>query len=112
LGKVLPDGEQRLLRRVLGKVEVTQDPARHGKEPIGDLGGNEGVRPLVAVLGSDYEIGIHASPQVGIGFVRCRSHGMGESGHRNCHSSGMAQPAPCQRHHGLYEQAYRSVASP
>ena len=51
LREVLPDGEQRLLRRVLGEIEVAQDPARHGKEPIGDLGGDEGVRLLVTVAG-------------------------------------------------------------
>jgi hypothetical protein len=44
--KLLPDGEQRLLRRVLGEVDVAQDPARHGKKPIRDLGANEGECPL------------------------------------------------------------------
>src|SRR6476661_9408236 len=37
LREVLPGREQRLLRRVLGEVHVAQDPARHGKKPIGDL---------------------------------------------------------------------------
>src|SRR4029079_7737999 len=60
LREVLPDGHQRLLRRVLGEVEVAQDPARHGEVPIGDLGGDTGVCRLVATLGSDHEIGIHA----------------------------------------------------
>ena len=61
LRKVPPDREQRLLRRILGEVEVAQDPARHGKVPIGDLGRKEGVRLLVTSLSSDHEIGIHAS---------------------------------------------------
>ena len=59
LRKVLPDGEQRLLRRVLGDIEVAQDPARHGQEPIGDLGGKDRVRLLVTALGPDHEIGVH-----------------------------------------------------
>ena len=61
LREVPPDAQQRLLRRILGEVEVAQDPARHGKEPIRDLGGKEGVRLLVTSLSSDHEIGIHAS---------------------------------------------------
>jgi hypothetical protein len=60
LREVLPDGQQRLLRGVLGQIEVEQDPARHGKESTGDLGGNQGVGPGVTALGSDHESGIHA----------------------------------------------------
>src|SRR5207245_4900207 len=60
-GKVLPDGEQRLLRRVLGEVDVAQDPARDGKESIRDPGGNQPEGRLVTVLGEDHEVGIHAS---------------------------------------------------
>ena len=59
LRKVLPDAQQRLLRRVLGKIEVAQDPARHGQVPIRDPGGKVGECPLVSVLSSDHEIGIH-----------------------------------------------------
>lgn len=58
LWKVLPNAQQRLLRCVLGKVEVAQDPARHGQVLIRDLGGEVGKRRLVSVLSSDHEIGI------------------------------------------------------
>ena len=78
LREVLPDGEQRLLRRVLGEVDVAQDPARHGEEPVGDLRGDEGVGPLVAVLGPDHEVDFHASSACRHRSVRCRSQGMGE----------------------------------
>ena len=78
LRKVLPDAQQRLLRRILGKVEVAQDPARHGQVPIRDPGGKVGKCPLVSVLGLDHEIGIHApSASVDIGRAVCRPHGMG-----------------------------------
>jgi hypothetical protein len=43
LRDVLPDRNQRLLGRVLGKVQVAQDPARHGKEVIADLSGDLGI---------------------------------------------------------------------
>ena len=69
-------GQQRLLRRVLGEVEVAQDPARHGQEPIGDPGGKDGDASLSpAELGSRDR---YPSPfrMNGIGSVRC-SHGMG-----------------------------------
>ena len=59
LREVLPDGQQRLLRRVLGEVDVAQDPARHGEEPIREPGGKEGIRLPVTSLGSSHEIGIH-----------------------------------------------------
>ena len=61
----------------LGEVDVAQDPARHGEEPIGDLGGEDGVCLLVTVLGSDHEIGIHALPPDDIAPVRRRLSGMG-----------------------------------
>ena len=69
LREVLPDGEQRLLRRVLGEVHVTQDPACHGKEPIGDVAGKEGVCLLVTALGPDHDVGIHATSAHDIGIV-------------------------------------------
>jgi hypothetical protein len=60
LREALPDRQQRLLCRILGEIDVAQDPARHGKEPIGGPGRQEGVRPLVTVLCSNHEVGIHA----------------------------------------------------
>ena len=61
LGEVTPDGEQRLLRRVLGEFDVAQDPVRHRMEPVahGDGEAREGL--FVAVLCACHEIGIHAS---------------------------------------------------
>jgi hypothetical protein len=58
--KIPPDAQQCLLRRILGKVEITQDPARHGQEPIGQCGSKARKCLLVAVLCRNHEIGIHA----------------------------------------------------
>ncbi len=80
LRKVPPDAQQRLLRRILGEVEVAQDPARHGKVPIGDLGRKEGVRLLVTSLSSDHEIGIHASSALMASVQTDASYGMGGVG--------------------------------
>ena len=64
--------QQRLLQGILGEVEVTQDPARHGEVSIRDPGGKVGVRLLVTSLGSDHEIGIHRPlPHGRIGSDRC-----------------------------------------
>ena len=71
LRKVLPDAQQRLLRRILGEVEVAQDPARHGKVPIGDLGRKEGVRLLVTSLSSITRSVSMPLPHDGIGSDRC-----------------------------------------
>ena len=60
LRKVPPDAQQRLLRRILGKAEVAQDPVRRGKEPIGPRGSEGRECPLVAVLREFHEIGVHA----------------------------------------------------
>ena len=67
LRKVPPDGQQRLLRRVLGEVDVAQDPVRHRVEPVagGDGEAREGL--LVTVLCPDHEIGIHALPPMSAG---------------------------------------------
>ena len=62
LRKVLPDGEQRLLRRVLGEVEVAQDPVRDRVESVadGDSEAREGL--LITALRPSDQIGIHALP--------------------------------------------------
>jgi hypothetical protein len=60
LRKVPPDAQQRLLRRILGKAEVAQNPVRRGQEPIGSRSGEGRERPFVAVLCQFHEIGVHA----------------------------------------------------
>ena len=62
LRKVPPDGEQRLLRRVLGEVDVAQDPVRHRVESVarGDGEAREGL--LVTVLRPSDQLGIHVLP--------------------------------------------------
>ena len=45
LGKVLPDAQQRPLRRVLGKLDVAQDPVRHRMETVVDGHGEARERP-------------------------------------------------------------------
>ena len=59
LREVLPDAQQRLLRRILGEVDDAQDPARHCEEPVRNSEGKVGIRRLVTSLGSNHEIGIH-----------------------------------------------------
>src|SRR4029079_8535089 len=60
LGKVSPDVQQRLLRRVLGEADVAQGPVRHGKEPRTEPGGEAGEGLAVTALRSFHQIGIHA----------------------------------------------------
>ena len=62
LREVAPDGEQRLLRRVLGEIEVAQNSVRDRVEPIPDGNGKAREGLFVAALRSSHEIGIHASP--------------------------------------------------
>ena len=59
LGKVPPDREQRLLRRVLGEIGVAQDPVRHRVESVagGDGEAREGL--FVAALRPPDQLGIH-----------------------------------------------------
>ena len=61
LRKIPPDGQQRLLRRVLGEVEVAQNSMRDRMEPIAHGHGEAREGLLVAVLRANHEIGIHAS---------------------------------------------------
>ncbi len=60
LGKVSPDGQQRLLRRILGEVGVAQDPVRHRVEPVADGDGEAREGLLVTALRPDHQIGVHA----------------------------------------------------
>ncbi len=62
LRKVLPDGQQRLLRRILGEIDVAQDPVRHRVEPATDGDGEAREGLFVTVLGADHEIGVHVHP--------------------------------------------------
>jgi hypothetical protein len=77
LRKVPPDGEQRLLRRVLGNVDVAQDPERHRVESVahGDGEAREGL--LVAALRPCDQIGIHVASAVPVPDEFGHSHGMG-----------------------------------
>jgi hypothetical protein len=87
LRKVLPDGEQRLLRRVLGEVDVAQDPVRHRMETVAARHGEACKCPFVAMLRPCHEIGIHASSARVHRFRSAHSHGMGRQGGRVTQSS-------------------------
>ena len=63
--KVPPDGEQRLLRRVLGEVGVAQDPARHRVETVAHGNGEAREGPFVAVLCETHQLRIHPHPSLG-----------------------------------------------
>ena len=68
---------QRLLGRVLGEIEVAQDPARDGEEPRRDGGGHQAEGLSVAVLGPFHELGIHALIRNGGDGTSDASYGMG-----------------------------------
>src|SRR5215203_3473988 len=77
LREVPPDGEQGLLRRVLGEVDVAQDPVRHGMEAVahGDSEAREGL--LIAALRPDHQVGVHASPIGSAAGATPTSYGQG-----------------------------------
>jgi hypothetical protein len=58
LRRVLPDGEQRLLRRVFGEVLARRIRARDTEEPIGDRTGKQANGQLVAALSSTRSVSI------------------------------------------------------
>lgn len=60
LGKVSPDAQQRLLRRILGESDVAQNPVRHGKEPITEPGSEAREGLTFSAPRSFHEIDIHA----------------------------------------------------
>src|SRR5947199_6451444 len=61
LRKVLPDVQQRLLRRVLGEVGVAQNPVRHRMEPATDGHSKARECPFVAVLRPYHKTGVHTT---------------------------------------------------
>src|SRR4029078_12552541 len=65
LAEVLPDVQQSLLRRVLGEVDVAQEPVGHREKPIREGMDQVGKRLLIAALCTSHEIGVHAPPQGG-----------------------------------------------
>jgi hypothetical protein len=77
LRQVPPDGQQRLLRRILGKIGVAQNSLRHRVESVarGDGKAREGL--LVTVLGPSDQIGIHVSSAESDPVDPGRSYGMG-----------------------------------
>ena len=62
LRKVSPDGQQRLLRRIFGKVGVTQDPVRYRVEAVADGDGEAREGLLVTLLRPSDQLGIHVRP--------------------------------------------------
>ena len=83
--------EQRLLRRVLGEVDVAQDPVRHRVEPVarGDGEAREGL--LVTVLRPSDEIGIHVFRRLAARSCRAFT-GMGAVDDGLTHSSRRPRP--------------------
>ena len=60
LREVSPDGQQRLLRGVLGKIQVAQNSMRNRVEPIASCHGEAREGLFVATLCSSYQIGVHS----------------------------------------------------
>ena len=92
LREVTPDGQQRLLRGVLGEIEVAQNSMRHRVEPIARGHGKACEGLFVATLCSSHEIGVHALFRGGPVFARStRSLDMGASAKGRTQSSSDAQ---------------------
>ena len=88
LRKVPPDGQQRLLRRILGKVGVAQDPVRHRVETVADGDGEAREGLLVSALRPSDQLGIHVTSAVWAPGRSGRLHGMGAVQVRATQSSG------------------------
>ena len=102
LRKVPPDGQQRLLRRVLGEVGVAQDPVRHRVESVahGDGEAREGL--LVAVLRPSDQLGIHALPPLAARSIRALTrYGRVDAAGDSIFASAAAVPAD----HGRVDRA-------
>ena len=71
LWEVSPDGEQRLLRRIVGEVGVAKDPVSDGMQPVTDDDGKARERPFVTVLRLHDQLGgFHAAPVMSARPVR------------------------------------------
>ena len=82
LRKVAPDAQQRLLRRILGEVDVAQDPVRDGEEPVAHADSKERECLFVALLRPGHETRIHPFPSCGARFDAL-SQGYGGRGPAN-----------------------------
>jgi hypothetical protein len=82
LGKVAPDVDQGLLRRILGAVDVTQDPVRDGEEPVAHAHGQQREGLFIATLRTGHETRIHPTPHVGA-RIDVLSQGYGGRGAAN-----------------------------
>jgi len=98
LRKVPPDGEQRLLRRVLGEVGVAQDPVRHRVEAVARADGEAREGLLVTVLRPSDQLGIHARSALAAPDQVGHSQGMGAIHVRvtqsSCDAAGSAADGP------------------
>ena len=69
LWQISPDGQQRLLRRVLGQIRVAQDPVRHCMEAVTDGDGEAREGLLVSSLRAGHQLEVHVAPTGGAGFA-------------------------------------------
>lgn len=60
--QIAPDGQQRVLRRVLREVDFSQDPVRDRVQAASDGDGEAREGLLVTLLRANDQLGIHASP--------------------------------------------------
>ena len=69
--EVSPDGEQRLLRRIVGEVGVAKDPVSDDMQAVADDDGEARERRLVTVLRLHDQLGgVHAAPLMSARPVR------------------------------------------
>ena len=79
---MLPDAEQRLLRGVLGELDVAEDPVRHRQEPIRNGIDQVGKCLLVAALCTCHELGVHVPSNAATPVQPDATTGMGDMGAR------------------------------
>ena len=108
LGKVAPDGQQRLLRRILGEVDVAQDPVRHRVETVARGNGKAREGLLVTVLRPTDQLGIHVSSALAAPDQAGHSQGMGIVEGRATQSS-VASPRPAVRSADLHEPDHQAL---
>ena len=64
LGQVTPGDHQRLLKGILGSVDIAEDAVRGREEAVGPRAHQVGIGLLVATLGGLHAFAVHRSPSI------------------------------------------------
>ncbi len=110
LRKVLPDVQQRLLRRVLGEVGVAQNPVSHRMEPVSEGHSKARECPFVAVLRAYHKTGVHATSARERRLGPAHSSSTGAPVLNPTQSSGRGQGAGMEDAEGCRHRSINSTA--